>query len=188
MTDQEGTRGPEVRGTPIDEPTKALVPDPLVESLVPDPSQPPPPTVTLAGLLGRSAKEGHWRLYFSSALERYAEFKEEDVLGSVKIPKEQSPFAGLEATRVWLKREAEVEYTRTESWRVQAEVLQGDLTMRTPIDEPPPPQIAMLGLLRGGGFVGNIPKARGGDSSEPSPKPAGGNSSDGSPSMLSWAS
>jgi hypothetical protein len=37
------------------------------------------------------------------------------VLRSVKIPKEQSPFAGLEATRVWLKREAEVEYTRTVS-------------------------------------------------------------------------
>ena len=91
----------------IDDPKVALVPDPLVESLMPDPSQPPPPTVALAGLLGRSAKEGHWRLYFSSALKRYAEFKEEDVLGSVKIPKERSPFAGLEATRVWLKREAE---------------------------------------------------------------------------------
>src|SRR3712207_227781 len=161
MTDQEGTRGAEVRGTPIDEPTKALVPDPLVESLVPDPSQPPPPTVTLAGLLGRSAKEGYWRLYFSSALEHYAEFKGEDVLGSVKIPKEQSPFAGLEATRVWLKREAEVEYTRTESWRVRAEVLEGGITMRTPIDEPPPPQIDMLDLLRGGGPIGGIPKARG---------------------------
>jgi hypothetical protein len=115
--------------------------------------------VTLAGLPGRSAKEGYWRLYFSSTLERYAEFKEEDVLGSVKIPKEQSPFAGLEATGVWLKREAEVEYTHTESRRVQAEVLQGDLTMRTPIDFPPP-QIAILGVLRGGGgaLVGNIPR------------------------------
>jgi hypothetical protein len=99
----------------IDDPKGALIPDPLVESLVPDPSQPSPPTVALAGLLGRSAREDHWRLYFSSALKRYAEFKEEDVLGSVKIPKEQHPFAGLEATRVWLKREAEVEYTRTVS-------------------------------------------------------------------------
>jgi hypothetical protein len=43
MTDQEGTRRAEEE-TPIDEPPPfaALVPDPLVESLVPDPSQPPP--------------------------------------------------------------------------------------------------------------------------------------------------
>jgi hypothetical protein len=141
MTDQGGTRGHEAEG-PIVEPAD-LVPDPLVEKLVPDPSQPPPPAVALTGLLGRSARESHWRLYFTSALERYAEFKEEDVLGSVKIPREQSPFAGLEATRVWLKREAEVDYTRTESRRVQAEVLQGGITMRTPIDEPPPPQIVL---------------------------------------------
>jgi hypothetical protein len=127
---------------PIVEPTD-LVPDPLVEKLVPDPSQPPPPTVALVGLLGRSRREGHWRLYFSTELNRYAEFKEEDVLRSVKIPREQRPFAGLEATRVWLKREAEVEYTRTESRRVRAEVLQDGLTMRTPIDEPPPPQIVL---------------------------------------------
>jgi hypothetical protein len=56
MTDQEGSRRA-AEESPIDAPPPfaALVPDPLVESLVPDPSQPPPPTVTLAGLLGRRA-------------------------------------------------------------------------------------------------------------------------------------
>jgi hypothetical protein len=102
--EQEMRVSPETE-TPI-EPPEQLVPDPLVEVLVPDPSQPPPPTVTLAGLLGRSPREGSWRLYFSSILERYAEFKEEDVLHSVKIPREQSPFAGIEATRVWIRHEA----------------------------------------------------------------------------------
>src|SRR5215217_898374 len=107
---------------------EGLSEDPIVERLVPDPSQPPtPPPVALVGLLGRSLREGYWRLYFSSQLERYAEFKEEDVLNSVKIPQEQPPFAGLEATKVWLRRDAEVEYTRTESRRVQAEFLQGSL-------------------------------------------------------------
>jgi len=139
MADEEGTRGPEVRGTPIDEPTRALVPDPLVESLVPDPSQPPPPTVTLVGLLGRSPKEGYWRLYLTMELNRYAEFKQEDVLRSAKIPRMEPPFMGLQGTIVWLKRDAEIEYTRTESRRVRAEVLQNGITMRTPIDEPPPP-------------------------------------------------
>jgi hypothetical protein len=45
MTDQGGTRGHEAEG-PIVEPAD-LVPDPLVEKLVPDPSQPPPPAVAL---------------------------------------------------------------------------------------------------------------------------------------------
>ena len=128
----------------IEPPPELLAPDPLVEKLVPDPSQPPTPTVSLTGLLGRSAKEGYWRLYFSSGLKRYVEFKEEDVLHSVKIPRLlDPPFAGMEATRVWLRHDAEVEYTRTESRRVQAEVLQGGLTARMPID-PPPDSLAVL--------------------------------------------
>jgi hypothetical protein len=101
--------------------------DDIVGRLVPDPSQSPPPTVVLTGLLGRSAKEGYWRLYFSSTLERYAEVKEEDVLHSEKIPQERSPFAGIGATRVWIKRSAQIEYTRTESRRMQAEFLSGRL-------------------------------------------------------------
>jgi hypothetical protein len=106
---------------------EGLSEDPIVGRLVPDPSQPSPPKVALEGLLGRSIREGYWRLYFSSGLERYAEFKEEDVLHSEKIPQEQLPFAGLQATKVWLRHDAEVEYTRTESHRVQAEFLQGGL-------------------------------------------------------------
>jgi hypothetical protein len=105
-------------------PPDPLVADPVVEMLVPDPSRPPTPTVSLLGLLGRSTKEGYWRLYFSTELNRYAEFKEEDVLHSVKVPRELPPFLGMEATRVWIKRDAEIEYTRTESRRrVRAEVL-----------------------------------------------------------------
>ena len=106
---------------------EGLSEDPIVRRLVPDPSQPPPPNVALEGLLGRSIREGYWRLYFSSGLERYAEFKEEDVLHSEKIPQEQLPFAGLQATKVWVRHDAEVEYTRAESRRVQAEFLQGGL-------------------------------------------------------------
>jgi hypothetical protein len=71
----------------------------------------------------RSAKEGYWRLYFSSTLKRYAEFKEEDVLHSVKVPRALPPFLGMEATRVWIRQDAEVEYTRHESRRVPANSL-----------------------------------------------------------------
>jgi hypothetical protein len=94
---------------------------------VPDPSQPPTPTEALARLLGRSPREGHWRLYFSTELNRYAEFSEEAVLHSEKIPRERPPFAGSEATKVWIGQRAEAEYTRTQSRRVQAEVLQSVL-------------------------------------------------------------
>jgi hypothetical protein len=117
-------------------PSQALIPDQLVDSLVPDPSQPPTPTVSLLGLLGRSAKEGYWRLYFSTKLNRYAEFKEEDVLHSVKVPRALPPFLGMEATRVWIRADAEIEYTRTESRKVRASGLQGSLAARDPIDPP----------------------------------------------------
>jgi hypothetical protein len=135
MANEHEPRSPEGED-PIVVPTQALVPDQLVDSLVPDPSQPPTPTVSLLGLLGRSAKEGYWRLYFSTSLKRYAEFKEEDVLHSVKVPRAQPPFLGMEATRVWIRADAEIEYTRTESRRVQAKVLQGGLAARGPILPP----------------------------------------------------
>jgi hypothetical protein len=135
MANDDEPRSPEGED-PIIVPSQALVPDQLVESLVPDPSQSPTPTVSLTGLLGRSAKEGYWRLYFSSTLERYAEFKEEDVLHSMKVPRALPPFLGMEATRVWIRHDAEIEYTRTESRRVQAKALQGGLTARKPIDPP----------------------------------------------------
>jgi hypothetical protein len=89
------------------------------------------------GLLGRSAKEGYWRLYFSSSLESYAEFKEEDVLHSVKVPRALPPFLGMEATRVWIKADSEVEYTRTESQRwVQAKELESLMFSGGPIIVP----------------------------------------------------
>jgi hypothetical protein len=134
MANEHETRSPGEK-SPIDEPDP-LVADPVVERLVPDPSQPPAPTVSLLGLLGRSTKEGYWRLYFSTELNRYAEFKEEDVLHSVKVPRALPPFLGMEATRVWLRADAEIEYTRHESRRVQAKVLQGGLAARGPILPP----------------------------------------------------
>jgi hypothetical protein len=51
MTDQGGTRGHEAEG-PIVEPAD-LVPDPLVEKLVPDPSQPPPSRGGAHGAIGQ---------------------------------------------------------------------------------------------------------------------------------------
>lgn len=94
---QEGNQEPE------------LSPSPIIEALVPDPAQPPAETTVLQGLLGRSDKEGHWRVYLSSSLTEYAEFRAEDALHIEPIPKEESPL-GAEGARVWLKQEARMMY------------------------------------------------------------------------------
>ena len=91
--------------------------DPLVERLRPDPSQPPQAVLTLAGLLGDSDRPGFRRLYFTRDLDYYAEFRTEDVVDTASIPPSQPPFLGDEATRLTLKRDAVVTYTRVRSPR-----------------------------------------------------------------------
>ena len=114
---EEEPRGPE-----------GLEPDFIVEKLVPDPSEPAVPAIVLEGLIGRSARDGYWRLYFTSDLNSYAEFRKEDVLHHEPSAKEQPPFVGLESTNLWVKRDAEVTYTRLVSpSQVQASFLEGDI-------------------------------------------------------------
>jgi hypothetical protein len=91
--------------------------DPLVERLRPDPAQPAEPTKTLSGLLGDSDRPDHRRLYFTAELDYYAEFRGEDVLAYADIPPDQPPFLGEQATRVTLRRDATVAFTRTQHAR-----------------------------------------------------------------------
>jgi hypothetical protein len=108
MADDQESRGP----GPED-----LGQDPFVERLRPDPSRPPERLRILEGLLGDSDREGYKRLYFTRELDHYAEFRAEDVVFSEPIPPEQPPFLGQQATRVGLRREATVEYTRVRTPR-----------------------------------------------------------------------
>jgi hypothetical protein len=71
----------------------------------------------MAGLLGDSDRPGFRRLYFTRDLEYYAEFRIEDIIATESIPPEQAPFMGLEATRLTLKRDASLQYTRTHTPR-----------------------------------------------------------------------
>jgi hypothetical protein len=91
--------------------------DPFVERRRPDPSQPPEPVRILEGLLGDSDREGYKRLYFTRELDNYAEFRTEDVVFREPIPSEQAPLVGLEATRVGIRRDAAIEYTRVRAPR-----------------------------------------------------------------------
>jgi len=86
--------------------------DPFVQRRRPDPSQPPEAVRTLEGLLGDSDREGYKRLYFNRELDHYAEFRAEDVVFRESIPTEQPPLVGHESTRVGIRRDAPIEYTR----------------------------------------------------------------------------
>ena len=103
---------PDDRGEGADRPQ-----DPLVARLRPDPAQPPEPTVTLEGVLGDSERPGFRRLYFSAELDSFAEFRTADVLSLAEIPAGQPPFLGEAATRVTLRRDAAVDFTRTQHGR-----------------------------------------------------------------------
>jgi hypothetical protein len=103
-SNEEESRGPE-----------GLAADPLVENLAPDPSEVPSrriPATVLEGLLSRSDRDGYRRLYFTEELDAYVEIREEDVLHREPIAKERPPFEGLESTKLWVKRNAQITHTR----------------------------------------------------------------------------
>jgi hypothetical protein len=91
--------------------------DPIVGRMRPDPARSSEPTLTMSGFLGDSDRPGFRRLYFTPDLDYYAEFRAEDAVDVETIPAEQDPFRGEEATRLRLRRNAIVEYTRVRSAR-----------------------------------------------------------------------
>ena len=109
--------------------------DPRVEQLRPDPAQPPVRGRTFVGLWGTSDRDGFRRLYLTRDLTSYAEFHLEDVLGTVDIPPERSPFLDEQATRVELRSDAEIELT--ESHRV-GDIDEFDLDVRFGTGAPRP--------------------------------------------------
>lgn len=103
---------PDDRGEAADRPQ-----DPLVGRLRPEPSRPPERAVILEGALGDSERPGFRRLYFTAELDSFAEFRTDDVLSVADIPPDQPPFLGEPATRVTLRRDAAVDFTRTQRGR-----------------------------------------------------------------------
>jgi hypothetical protein len=101
-----------------------LEPDELINQLLPDASQFPDVRV-LVGLLGRSTRQGYWRLYFTLTLDEYVEFAETDVVHSHALNREESQLGG---TVIWVRREANLQHIRTASREAQADFLQGAIT------------------------------------------------------------
>jgi hypothetical protein len=108
--------------------------DSFVARRRPDPAKPPERTLELVGFLGDSDREGFRRLYFTRELDYFAEFRLEDVADLQDIPAEQHPFMGEQATRVSLRRDAVVDYTRTRTARPVDEF---DLDVRLGRDHGP---------------------------------------------------
>ncbi|MFD0278973.1 hypothetical protein ACFVHB_34395 [Kitasatospora sp. NPDC127111] len=112
--------------------------DPLVDRFRPEPGRPPERGLTLKGFLGDSDREGHRRLYLTKGLDYYVEFRAEDAVDSVRIPPEQPPFIGAEATEVTLRKGADIAYTHSGSVRTPDEF---DLDVRrVPRAGPRPPR------------------------------------------------
>jgi hypothetical protein len=101
-----------------------LKPDALIERLVPDASEIPDVRV-LVGFLGKSTRQGHWRLYLTPTLSEYVEFAQDDVVHSHAFGGDDSRLGG---TVVWAKRSANLRHTRTGSREAQADFLQGALS------------------------------------------------------------
>lgn len=116
--------------------------DPHVDQLRPEPSAPPSDVVILEGLAGKSDREGWARLYFNRELTYYAEFRKEDIVFTEAVSPDQSPMVGLKATRVGIKKDAIIEYTRTTRAKAGDEF---DLDVRLSAG---PPQTAQPNLPR----------------------------------------
>ncbi|WP_146607246.1 hypothetical protein [Spongiactinospora gelatinilytica] len=71
----------------------------------------------MTGFLGDSDRPDHRRLYFTRALDYYAEFSTGDVIDMTTVARDEEPFRGEEATQVSLRRDAMVEFTRTRTGR-----------------------------------------------------------------------
>ena len=67
---------------------------------------------SLAGLWGDSDRPGCRRLYLTTKLDYFVEFRLDDVLAAESVPPEAAPFVGLDATRVTLSPDATVDWVR----------------------------------------------------------------------------
>ena len=97
--------------------------DPLIDKLAPEPGDAGPLT-TLSGFVGKSPREGKWRLYTSPRLDEHFEFDASDVQHVEALNPAESALGG---SRVWLRSGALVRHTKVSSRDVQAEFLQGGI-------------------------------------------------------------
>jgi hypothetical protein len=104
-------------------PKEVLSEDEIVQKLVPEPGEKLGLKV-LVGLLGRSPREGYWRLYVTAYLNDYFEFLGDDVCHHRRLQPDQSPLGG---TIVWVKATADIARISSTPAMAAQEFLQGEI-------------------------------------------------------------
>ena len=87
-------------------------PDAYVAARINDPGTGRRPSLTLVGLLGDSDRAGCRRLYLTTRLDYFVEFRTAEVVVVEDVAPAEPPFPGLDATRVTLVGEATVDWVR----------------------------------------------------------------------------
>jgi hypothetical protein len=104
---------------------------PLIERLTADASAarpaegtaPQPPAVNvLSGFPAHDPEAGYWRIYVELDLQSYVRVAEADIVGTQTLATDEAP---LRPSVVWIRRGAELEYTRVETRQLRAGLLQG---------------------------------------------------------------
>jgi hypothetical protein len=103
--------------------TTRLKQDELVEKLFADAAT-PADVRPMIGFLGKSAREGHWRLHATVLLDEYIEFAEADVVHQHTFEPDGRRIGG---TVIWIRRDANVQHTKSGSREAQAEFLRGEI-------------------------------------------------------------
>jgi hypothetical protein len=97
--------------------------DALAEEVVPDPAK-YPDAVVLRRFVGRSAQDGHIRLYDNAGFQSYYEISVSDVLHSKQLPTAQAPLGG---SLVYVKRSALLRRVQV-SAEIEARFLEGPMS------------------------------------------------------------
>jgi hypothetical protein len=82
-------------------------------------------------MLGKSNREGSWRIYFSPALNEYVEVAEDDIVYTHDLP---DPEIGFDLTLIAVRSGASVRHTQVSSQTMQAEFLSG--TIAAALEQP----------------------------------------------------
>lgn len=101
----------------------------------------------VSGYLAKHSQQGQWRLFLTPDFNQFLTISEEDIVGSELLATEANPMG---PNIVWIKAEANLQLTKTESRQVQAQFLNGSLfsefnssAMRVPAGQTMSPHLWM---------------------------------------------
>jgi len=110
---------------PDEQSRKNLGQDELVQLLVPDPARRVAESHIIKGWVGKSAREGYWRLYPTPELDEFIEIAEDDILLQRPVDQSISPLGG---SVLVIKATAELHSMGSTSVDARNAMLHGDIT------------------------------------------------------------